>query len=146
MKVWPKQARSAYGKQYPVEFLGLALKRFQKDRNSVGRIYSYRIGIGSLCFSWRTHPTWVGSRRRQSIEISTICPIPTGSCCTLVLWYCFGGTEILKSTCQNWRSQFNFWGFHGGDYEVWHLLWLRINTYIVTHRRHITSPLQSPAS
>jgi hypothetical protein len=36
------------------------------------------------------------------------------------------------------------WGFHGSDYEEWSF-WDR-RTQFIPHRRHIMSPLQSPAS
>jgi hypothetical protein len=35
-------------------------------------------------------------------------------------------------------------GFHGGDYGEWRILGYK--TLFVLHRRHLMSPLQSPAS
>jgi hypothetical protein len=43
-------------------------------------------------------------------------------------------------------TRHKIWGFHGGDYEdMGYGIW-DIKTQFLLHRRHITSPLQSPAS
>jgi hypothetical protein len=39
---------------------------------------------------------------------------------------------------------FKIWGFHGGDYED--VVFWDIESQFILHWRHITSPLQSPAS
>jgi hypothetical protein len=55
----------------------------------------------------------------------------------------------LKTTRENiGKMHLNFvmckiWGFHGGDYEGCRLLGYK--SQFVPHRRHTTSPLQSPA-
>jgi hypothetical protein len=54
--------------------------------------------------------------------------------------------DVLKRLKENVECKAcKIWCFHGGDYEECRLLWY-IEYQFVLHRRHITSPLQSPAS
>jgi hypothetical protein len=52
------------------------------------------------------------------------------------------GTHYVSATESSQLMLCKIWGSHGGDYEECRLLGYK--TQFVLHRRHITSPLQSP--
>jgi hypothetical protein len=52
-------------------------------------------------------------------------------------------THYVSATKPNQLMLWKIWSFHGGDYEEWRLL--RNKNQFVPHRKHINSPLQSPA-
>jgi hypothetical protein len=53
-------------------------------------------------------------------------------------------THLVSATESSQLMLCKIWGYHGSDYEEWRLLGYKIQ--FVPHRRHVTSPLQMPAS
>jgi hypothetical protein len=53
-------------------------------------------------------------------------------------------THYVSATEPSQLMLCKIWGIHFGDYGEWRLLGYKIQ--FLPHRRHITSPLQSPAS
>jgi hypothetical protein len=110
-----------------------------------------RYATGSICFPLRQsgikeYEVWDQAGRKH-------CPLVPISCyyyeeCRLLGYnnpVCTSQeTHYVSATESSQLMLGKIWGFHGSDYEECRLLGYK--TQFVPHRRHITSPLQSPAS